>query len=480
MIIATRPSAESRPSMPREPRPCFHDQPRHVSPWTGEPGTAGTVAVIGAGRKGLPSAAQFASHGWQVLAVDVRIELVEAINAGRSPLAEPGLDELIGRVHGEGHLRAADDDAAAARSADVVVVTVPVQLDEELQPDFRLLDEAIDGVVAGLHPGVLVVFETTLPVGATRGRYGPRLASVGLGLERELFVAASPERTHVGAALRSLAVMPRLVGGLGPASSARAAAFYDSVLDTDVVAMSSVEAAELAKLAETTYRDVNIALANELARYTERAGLDVNEVIAAANSHPESDIHVPGLGVGGPFLPIYPQFLLSVAPEVELAEHARRVNDGQLGMAIRSIQATLGGLEGASILVLGLTYRAGVRDLNHSRGMPLVERLAFHGARVSAWDPMLDTEEIARSGATPWRWGEPGPFRVIVTQTDDPAFASLDFGWFPELELLFDGRNSLRDVPLPADVTYQGIGLPARPEARSRTNGSLSPEPPAG
>jgi nucleotide sugar dehydrogenase len=435
-----------------------------VSPWIGEAGTAGRVAVIGAGRKGLPAAAQFASHGWQVIAVDVRRDVVQAINAGRSPLAEPGLDELIARVHAEGRLSAVDDDAAATRTADVIVVTVPVQLDDELQPDYRLLDEAIDGVAAGIHAGALVVFETTLPVGATRERYAPRLVAgaAGLALDRELFVAASPERIHVGAALRSLTVVSRLVGGVGPSSTARATAFYDSVLDTEIVAMSSAEAAELAKLAETTYRDVNIALANELGRYTERAGLDVMEVIDAANSHPESDIHQPGIGVGGPFLPIYPQFLLSVAPELELAEHARRVNDGQLGNAIRTIQTALGGLEGADVLVLGLTYRAGVRDLSHSRGMPLVERLAFHGARVAAWDSMLDTEEIARSGATPWRWGEQGPFRAILTQTDDPAFATLDFAWFPELELLFDGRNSLRELPLPPTVTYQGIGLPPR------------------
>jgi UDP-N-acetyl-D-mannosaminuronic acid dehydrogenase len=137
-------------------------------------------------------------------------------------------------------------------------------------------------------------------------------------------------------------------------------------------------------------------------------------------------------------------------------------------MAIRAIQKLLGGLEGVPILVLGLTYRHGVKELAYSRALPLIERLGFHGAAVSAWDPLLGEEETARC-ATPWRWGEAGAFRAIVTQTGDPRFRDLDFGLFPDLELLFDGRNSLRGVPLPEGVAYRGIGVPgssARPAAR--------------
>jgi nucleotide sugar dehydrogenase len=224
--------------------------------------------------------------------------------------------------------------------------------------------------------------------------------------------------------------------------------------------MSSAEAAELSKLADTTYRDVNIALANELARYADRAGVDVQEVIAAANSQPYSHIHQPGLGVGGHCIPVYPHFLLARAPELELIAQARRVNDGQVGYAIKAIQKRLGSLEGAAILILGLTYRHGVKELAYSRALPLIDRLTFHGAVVSAWDPLLSPEEIERASAAPWRWGDAGPFRAIVTQTADPVFRDLDFGWFPELELVFDGRNSLRGLPLPKGVARQGIGVP--------------------
>jgi nucleotide sugar dehydrogenase len=414
---------------------------------------------------GLPLAAQFASHGWRVVAVDIQEAVVAAINEGRSHVGEePGLAELVAAAHADGRLRATTDGAAAAREADVVVLIVPVMLDDEQQPDHRSMDAAVDSVAPGLHAGSTVIFETTLPVGDTRARYGARLAeSTGLRIDEDMFIAFSPERLYSGAALRNLATYPKLVGGLGPASTARAASFYDSVLDAEVVAMSSAEAAELSKLADTTYRDVNIALANELARYADRAGVDVQEVIAAANSQPYSHIHQPGLGVGGHCIPVYPHFLLARAPELELIAQARRVNDGQVGLAIKAIQKRLGALDGAPILILGLTYRHGVKELAYSRALPLIDRLTFHGAVVSAWDPLLSNDEIARASAAPWRWGETGPFRAIVTQTADPVFRDLDFGWFPDLELVFDGRNSLRGLALPKGVVRQGVGVPSSP-----------------
>jgi nucleotide sugar dehydrogenase len=465
MTITTRPSTTGPSllggSIELPPNPCLHSPPAFASPWTGEPGTVGTVAVVGAGKMGLPLGAQFASHGWRVVAVDVQESVVAAINEGRSHLGEePGVAELVRDAHAAGRLRATTDGAAAAREADVVVLIVPVMLDDEAQPDHRYMDAAVASVGPGLKSGAIVVFETTLPVGDTRERYAPRLHELsGLTIEVDLFVAFSPERLFSGATLRNLATYPKLVGGVGPASTARAAAFYDSVLDAEIVALSSAETAELAKLADTTYRDVNIALANEFARYADRVGVDIQEVIAAANSQPYSHIHQPGLGVGGHCIPVYPHFLVARAPELELVATARRVNDGQVGLAIRSIQKVLGGLEGVPILVLGLTYRHGVRELAYSRALPLIDRLSFHGAAVSAWDPLLDDDAVQRSGATPWHWGDRGPFRAIVTQTADPRFADLDFGLFPDLELLFDGRNSLRDADLPRGVAYQGVGV---------------------
>jgi len=471
MTITDRPSSSVSllgGSITLPQRPCHHGPARAVSPWTGVPGTVGTVAVVGAGKMGLPLAAQFASHGWTVIAVDVDEAVVASINEGRTHISgEPGLAELVARVHGAGLLRATTDGRAASTEADVVVLIVPVMLDEALLPDYRHLDAAATTVSTGVTNGSTVIIETTLPVGDTRHRYAQLIASAsGLTLDRDLFVAFSPERLFTGAVLRNLATYPKLVGGIGPSSADRAAAFYASALDAEIVKMSSAEAAELSKLAETTYRDVNIAFANELAAYAARVDVDVQEVIRAANSQPYSHIHQPGLGVGGHCIPVYPRFLLAKSPDMELVELSRRINDEQVDLVVKSLEGEFSGISDLPVLVLGLTYREGVKELAYSRGIALVARLSSVGARVSAWDPLLSPEEIRGSGADPWSWGTSSEARAVVTQTADPLLHELDFNWFPSVEVLFDGRNSQRARSFPAHIRVLGVGVPPRGERR--------------
>ena len=471
MSIVSRPSVGASMlggSITVPPSPCVHAPARQVHPWTGEDGTAGTVAVVGAGKMGLPLAAQFADHGWHVIAVDVNPAVVDAINDGRSHVGEePGLTELVARVHAAGRLRATLDAAEAARAADVVVLIVPVMLDADHRPDYRYMDPAVASIAPGVHAGSTVIFETTLPIGDTRGRFAPALeAASGLVADRDFFLAFSPERLFSGAVLANLAAYPKLVGGVGVASTDRAARFYASVLDAEVVAMSSSEAAEFSKLADTTYRDVNIALANEFAAAADLHGIDVTEVIAAANSQPYSHIHQPGIGVGGHCIPVYPHLLLSRAPGLRLVETAREVNDGQTARAVATLDAQLGGLAGVPVLVVGLTYREGVKELAYSRAVPLIEELRAAGADVAAYDPLLDPAEVEALGARPWTWGEPGPFRAIVTQTADRRYAQLDAAWFPGLAVVYDGRNSLRALELPSDIAYVGVGVQASTRGR--------------
>jgi nucleotide sugar dehydrogenase len=470
MTIVGKPSTTASlagGSIALEPNPCRHGLTKQVSPWRGEPGATGVVAVVGAGKMGLPLAAQFASHGWRVIAVDIDEAVVASINDGRSHVdEEPGLAGLVANAHAENRLRATTDGAEAAREADVVVLIVPVMLDAASRPDYRYMDAATDSIAPGTHPGSLVIYETTLPVGDTRERYAPRLeAASGLRAEVDgddgFLVAFSPERLFSGAALRNLATYPKLVGGIGPVSRDRAAAFYDGVLDAEIVAMSSSEAAEFSKLADTTYRDVNIALANEFANYADRIGVDVTEVIAAANSQPYSHIHQPGLGVGGHCIPVYPHFLLDRAPELSLVARAREVNDGQVDVAVQAVMHALGSLDGVEVLVLGLTYRHGVKELAYSRALPLIERLRGAGARVLAHDPLLTDDEVRATGAEPWTWGETVPsVRAVVTQTADPRWNDLDLAWFPDLQFLLDGRNSLAGLDVPDKVKCRGIGRP--------------------
>ena len=273
------------------------------------------IAVVGLGQIGLPLAVQYASRGHEVIGCDVDAGVVAAVNDGQPPHpGEAEVDERLPGLVASGRLRATTDDRAGVDGAEAVVVIVPVAVDQERRIDFRAIDAATRDVGAGIGPGSLVVFETTLPVGTTRDRLTPVLAQEsGLTPERDLFVAFSPERVLVGRVLTDLRRYPKVVGGIGPESARRATAFYDQVLDagTEVRTVSSAEAAEMTKLAETTYRDVNIALANEYARFAAERDIDVIEVIEAANSQPYSHVHRPGVGVGGHCIPVYPYFLFT-------------------------------------------------------------------------------------------------------------------------------------------------------------------------
>jgi len=431
--------------------------------WSGEAGTTGTVAVIGLGKLGLPLVARYAAAGWNVIGVDVLPGVVESVNDGKSHIREePGIGVLLRNAHAAGRIAATTSHAEAVARADVVIMIVPIVLTEAKTPDYAGMDAASAAVGAGLRPGTLVIYETTLPVGDTRDRYGPLLERTsGLNLGRGadgLYLAFSPERVSSGRVLDDLDSYPKLVGGVDPASTRRSLDFYHSVLDAEVWDLGNCETAEFAKLAETTYRDVNIALANEFAAYAEQVGVDIIDVIRGANSQPYSHVHAPGIGVGGHCIPVYPHFLLTKDPDLTMVAGARRVNDGQVGRAIRSLERHFSSLAGRAVLVLGLTYRNNVNELAYSSALPLIRSLQAHEAEVWAYDPLLSDSEISRTGALPYAWGDDSDVTAIVTQTADPLWSELRPEAFSELQVVLDGRNSLRALRWPDGVAYIGIG----------------------
>jgi nucleotide sugar dehydrogenase len=421
------------------------------------------VAVVGLGHIGLPLAVQYASRGHEVTGCDADGDLVEALNAGRSPHDdEPAVTERVPELVASGHLRATTDDAEGVRGAEVVVIIVPVVVDERGQVDFAPIDAATREVARGIGPGTLVLYETTLPVGTTRDRLAPMLvAGSGLTLERDLFVAFSPERVLVGRVLVDLRRYPKVVGGIGPVSTDRARRFYLAALDaeTEILTLSSAEAAEMTKLAETTYRDVNIALANEYARYATGRGIDVTEVIAAANSQPYSHVHQPGVGVGGHCIPVYPHFLFNGAPELRLPPLAREVNDGMASWAVSLAAESLGSLQDVPVLVLGIAYRGDVREDAFSSAFALRDALTSAGAQVHGHDPYFDAQHLRERGFEAWDDASPSLVRVAILQAAHATYRELDLARIPGLELLVDGRNALDPaVVRAAGVTYLGIG----------------------
>jgi nucleotide sugar dehydrogenase len=421
------------------------------------------IAVVGLGHIGLPLAVQYASRGHDVIGCDVDPRIVDAVNRGTSPHEdEQALVDRVPELVAAGRLRATTDDAEGVRGADAVVVIVPVVVDDERTIDFGPIDAATRDLARGLELGTLVVYETTLPVGTTRDRFGPMLEQgSGLRLDSDLFLAFSPERVLVGRVLLDLQRYPKIVGGTSPEATRRAAAFYESVLEpgTEIRVMASAEAAEMTKLAETTYRDVNIALANEYAAYAARHGIDVTEVIEAANSQPYSHIHHPGVGVGGHCIPVYPHFLFNADAGLQLPPMARRINDGMSRWTVDLVRERIGPLEGVPVLVLGIAYRADVREDAFSSAFRLRDELLAAGARVLGHDPYFDAEHLRALGFEPWDLNAPEPVRVALLQAAHDAYRTLGPAAIPGLELLVDGRNAMDREPWErAGVAFAGIG----------------------
>jgi UDP-N-acetyl-D-glucosamine dehydrogenase len=417
------------------------------------------AVVVALGKIGLPIAAQIAGAGHEVVGCDVDPRVVDAVNAGRAPFpGEAGLDERLAELVPAGRLRATDDtEAAVGDGAELVIAVPPLVVDAAAAPDWRVLDAVVDDIGRGLAAGttpVVVSVETTLPVGTTRGRIAPALAArSGRALDGEdVSLVFSPERVFSGRVFADLATYPKLVGGLDAASEARGVAAYQAFLGAEVRGMGSAEAAELTKLVETTYRDVNIALANEFARHADALGIDIAPVIDAANSQPFSHVHRPGVAVGGHCIPVYPRFYLAGDPTARLPAAAREVNEAMPAYAVD----LLGDVVGARVLILGVAYRGGVKETAFSGAFGLRDELARRGATPVATDPLYSGDELAALGFAPWR-GE--DVDLAVLQADHAEYARLSAGELPGVRVVVDGRDVL-DPARFAGVEVRRIGRP--------------------
>ncbi|MGV1003185.1 MAG: nucleotide sugar dehydrogenase [Candidatus Nanopelagicales bacterium] len=427
------------------------------------------ICVVALGKIGLPLAVQFADSGHQVIGVDVNAATVAAVNAGSTPFpGEAELSERLAQAVSAGRLRATTDTTAAVRASSVVVLVVPLFVDAEARPDFAWMDTATQAVAAGLQPGTLVSYETTLPVGTTRQRYAPMLAAgSGLQVGRDFHLVFSPERVLTGRVFADLRRYPKLVGGIDPASEAAGIAFYQAVLTFDdrpdltrpngVWAMGSAEAAEMAKLAETTYRDVNIGLANQYAIFADSHGIDVQAVIEACNSQPYSHIHNPGIAVGGHCIPVYPRLYLYNDPAATIVAAARAANAAMPEYAISQLAAAHGPLAGQRVAVLGAAYRGGVKETAFSGVFPVVAALGAAGAQVAVGDPMFNDTELAAFGWAPYHLGE--PLDAAVIQTDHVEYRRLSPADLPGARTILDGRRVLEPVDWPeVQIVQLGAG----------------------
>jgi nucleotide sugar dehydrogenase len=426
------------------------------------------ICVVALGKIGLPLAVQFASKGHDVVGVDVNPQTVASVNAGVEPFpGEAHLQEKLTELVPAGRLRATTSYADAVPGADAVVLVVPLFVDAEGTPDFGWMDSATRELAKHLTAGTLVSYETTLPVGTTRNRWKPMLEE-GSGLREgvDFDLVFSPERVLTGRVFADLRKYPKLIGGLSEHGAEHARSFYEAVLDFDerpdlarpngVWDLGSAEASELAKLAETTYRDVNIGLANQFARFAATQGVDVFEVIEASNSQPYSHIHRPGIAVGGHCIPVYPRLYLHTDPDATVVRAAREANAGMPAYTVALLQGAHGDLTGATVAVLGASYRGGVKETAFSGVFDAVASLEAAGARPLVHDPMYDDTELEKLGFTPYHLGEPVDAAVI--QADHAEYASLTPADLPGIATIVDGRHLTRAQDWPG-VTHRTVGV---------------------
>ena len=424
-----------------------------------------TTVVVGLGKIGLPLAAEFASKGMRVIGCDVLVEVVDSVNAGKAHIREEaGLEEAVALAVQAKRLSASMDTTAATKQAEAVVVIVPLMVSPDHAMDYRSLDAATRAVGRGLKPGTLVIYETTVPVGTTRRRLAPMLEKEsGLKAGSDFHLAFSPERLYAGRIFEDLRNYPKIVGGIDDASTKAAVDFYRAVLDAEIWAVENTETAEFAKLAETTYRDVNIALANQLALYAASRDVNVTEAFKAANSQPYSHIHRPSLGVGGHCIPVYPHFLLGDATDGELSivRDGRGTNDGMAQVGVRQLEHMLGGMHGRRVLVLGAAYREDVKELAVSTVFPIVEALRGAGAEVLVHDPLFEPHELRMLEAVVVDNVDAArDVDAVVVQAWHEPFRAIDWTRFHGLKAVLDGRGTLDPEPVRrAGVSYIAIGI---------------------
>jgi len=351
------------------------------------------ICVIGLGYIGLPTATTFAKHGIHVLGVDINESIVKTLNEGKLHIHEAGLPEALSEVIQSKKFRA----STKVEEADAFIIAVPTPFKENevgtyngveyKLADMRAVTSAAESIVPFLKKGNLVILESTSPPRTTVDLLAPILQKSGLQAGSDFFLCYSPERVLPGQIMKELIENARVIGGITPESAQTGEDLYSTFVKGKIL-QTDATTAEMVKLMENTYRDVNIAIANEFSRLADKFGVDVWEAISLASLHPRVKILSPGPGVGGHCISVDPWFFVEAAPELTpLIYHSRQVNDAQPSFVVEKVKSALGDLKNKNIAALGLAYKSDVDDLRESPANEVVHLLQNAGANVLAWEP---------------------------------------------------------------------------------------------
>jgi len=349
------------------------------------------ICVMGLGYIGLPTSAMFATHGCKVIGVDVNEKVVDALNRGEITIKEPYLDIMVQAAVRSGNLIA----DTQPQEADVFIIAVPTPITEDKKADMSYIIAATETIVPYLRKGNIVILESTSPTGTVEGLMLPILEKSGLKIGEELYVGHSPERVLPGKILWELVNNNRIVGGINRVSAEKIRDLYKIFVNGEIF-LTTTTTAEMCKMVENTFRDVNIALANELAKICENIGINVWEVIELANKHPRVNIHQPGPGVGGHCLAVDPWFIVEKNPDLaKIIELSRKTNDSMPKHVLNRIDEILKDIKGTKkVSILGITYKPNIADMRES---PIIELIKLMDERddyeISVYDPYVKTHK---------------------------------------------------------------------------------------
>lgn len=412
------------------------------------------ICVLGLGYIGLPTASMLATHGFEVIGVDVNPKVVETVNRGSIHIQEPGLQTLVRAAVRSGNLRAAE----YPEEADVFIIAVPTPVTQEKKANLDYIRAAANSITPLLRPGNIVLLESTSPPGTCQYVLRPILEAGGLRAGVDFSLAYCPERVLPGRTVKELIENERVIGGIDRASAEAAARIYRVFVEGGIH-LTSCTTAEMVKLMENIYRDVNIALANELAIVCERLGIDAWEVINLANLHPRVNIHLPGPGVGGHCLAVDPWFIVEQFPdETSIISLARRTNDSMPNHVVARLKEILSGEQpekatvpevitdrddagcGWKVAVLGVAYKGNIDDARETPALPVLEQLEREGFSFTIYDPHVRDFPYELSSFTEALVG--ADCLLILTDHDEFKFLHpLELGKLMHRRIIFDTRN---------------------------------------
>ncbi|MFX1518782.1 MAG: nucleotide sugar dehydrogenase [Promethearchaeota archaeon] len=360
-----------------------------------------TICVIGIGRIGLPTALIFAQAGAKVIGADISENIVENINSGITHVDEPGIEEILKSAISSGNFQASTDVSGSIYEADVIIICVPTPVDVNKNPDYSALMAVSQDLVKGLKKGSLIIVESTIAPGVVEEAIVPFIEEhTNFAVAKDLGVVSCPERADPGKILECLKTVPRIVGGIDERSGDLAAALYNAAMGVKIVKVSNPRTANAVKLTENIFRDVNIALINELAILYEKIGINIIETLGAASTKWNFVPHYPGPGVGGPCLPANPYYLIQVANKVGyipyLVRLAREINDRMPDNVVHLILEALNGIgkpiKGSKIAILGITYKPGIKDIQNAPAERIINALMSLGTQITCYDPFFENE----------------------------------------------------------------------------------------